>query len=58
MFTRLRFFSILFGVLGYGPVAQAHDSRPAYLEINETASGRYEVLWRTPINAGCDCRWC
>ena len=28
------------------------NSRPAYLEINETAPGRYEVLWRTPINAG------
>ena len=26
--------------------------RPAYLEVNETAPGRYEVLWRTPINAG------
>ena len=52
MFTRLLFFSILFGVLGHGPVAQAHDSRPAYLEINETAPGRYEVLWRTPLNAG------
>jgi hydrogenase/urease accessory protein HupE len=52
VFTRLLFLSILFGVLGHGPVAQAHDSRPAYLEINETAPGRYEVLWRTPINAG------
>jgi hydrogenase/urease accessory protein HupE len=52
MFTRLLFLSILFGVLGHGPVAQAHDSRPAYLEINETSPGSYEVLWRTPINAG------
>ena len=39
-------------VLGHGPVAQAHDSRPAYLEINETAPGRYEMLWRTPVSAG------
>jgi hydrogenase/urease accessory protein HupE len=38
--------------LGHGGVAQAHDSRPAYLEINETAPGRYEVLWRIPISAG------
>src|ERR1700730_4926738 len=52
VFTRLLFLSILFGVRGQGPVAQAHDSRRAYLEINETARGRYEVLWRTPINAG------
>ena len=26
--------------------------RPAYLEINETAPGRYEMLWRTPVSAG------
>ncbi|MGJ7508660.1 HupE/UreJ family protein [Variovorax sp. GT1P44] len=32
--------------------AQAHDSRPAYLEITETAQGRYDVLWRTPLTAG------
>lgn len=31
---------------------QAHESRPAYLEINETAAGRYDVLWRTPVLAG------
>ncbi|TYL87039.1 hypothetical protein [Bradyrhizobium cytisi] len=43
---------IVLATLGHGSVAQAHDSRPAYLELNETASGRYEVLWRTPINAG------
>ena len=52
VFTRLLFLAILFGVLGRVPVALAHDSRPAYLEINETAPGRYEVLWRTPVNAG------
>ncbi len=52
MFTRLLFLLTLLGALGHGPVAQAHDLRPAYLEINETAPGRYEVLWRTPISAG------
>ena len=30
----------------------AHESRPAYLEIMETAPGRYDVLWRTPLLAG------
>ena len=34
------------------PVAQAHESRPAYLEITETAPGRYDVLWRTPLLSG------
>ena len=52
MFTRLLLLCILFGGLIHGSIAQAHESRPAYLEINETAPGRYEVLWRTPINAG------
>ena len=32
--------------------AFAHESRPAYLEIKETAPGRYDVLWRTPLLAG------
>src|SRR5262245_41070797 len=31
---------------------QAHESRPAYLEITQTAPDRYDVLWRTPLNAG------
>lgn len=30
--------------------AAAHESRPAYLQIRETAPGRYDVLWRTPVN--------
>ena len=33
-------------------VAWAHDSRPAYLEINEIGTGHYEVLWRTPVFSG------
>jgi hydrogenase/urease accessory protein HupE len=32
--------------------AQAHESRPAYLEISETAPGQYTLLWRTPVLAG------
>jgi hydrogenase/urease accessory protein HupE len=32
--------------------ATAHESRPAYLEITETAPGRYDVLWRTPVLSG------
>jgi hypothetical protein len=33
-------------------VALAHESRPAYLEIKETAPGQFSVLWRTPVLAG------
>jgi hydrogenase/urease accessory protein HupE len=32
--------------------AFGHESRPAYLEINETAPHRYDVLWRTPVLSG------
>ena len=34
------------------PAARAHESRPAYLEIKETAPGQFSVLWRTPVLAG------
>ena len=32
--------------------AIAHDARPAYLEITETAPGRYGIMWRTPLLSG------
>jgi hypothetical protein len=32
--------------------ALAHEARPAYLEIKETAPGRYDLLWRTPVLSG------
>jgi hydrogenase/urease accessory protein HupE len=32
--------------------AWAHEARPAYLEVNETAPARYDVLWRTPMLSG------
>src|SRR5262245_37411152 len=44
--------SLWLGLLAYVPAALAHESRPAYLEINETAPGRYAVLWRTPLLSG------
>jgi len=34
------------------PAARAHESRPAYLELKETAPGRFSVIWRTPVLAG------
>jgi hypothetical protein len=43
---------LLLAGLAASPVAQAHEARPAYLEIQETAPGRYTVLWRTPVLAG------
>ena len=32
--------------------AQAHEARPAYLELTETAPNQFNVLWRTPVLAG------
>lgn len=32
--------------------AQAHEVRPAYLELRETTPGQFSVLWRTPVMAG------
>jgi len=32
--------------------AMAHEARPAYLEIKETAPGRFDLLWRTPVLSG------
>jgi hypothetical protein len=38
--------------LAQTPDAWAHESRPAHLEVTETAPGRYDVLWRTPLLSG------
>lgn len=50
--TRLGKFPLLLSLALFAQFAQAHESRPAYLEINETVPGGYDVLWRTPLNAG------
>ena len=34
------------------PTTQAHEARPAYLEIKETSPNQFSVLWRTPVLAG------
>jgi len=45
-------FGLLATLVSLAWPADAHESRPAYLEIRETAPGRYDVLWRTPLLAG------
>lgn len=47
-----RFFGLGLMLLGLAPCPRAHESRPAYLEINETGPGRYDLLWRTPLLSG------
>jgi len=39
-------------MLGSVPLACAHEIRPAYLQIDEIAPGRYQLLWRTPVLSG------
>ena len=43
---------LLLAALFFLQAAQAHESRPAYLEIKESAPGQYAVLWRTPVLSG------
>jgi len=43
---------LLVGLAALAPLALAHEARPAYLEIKETAPGRFDVLWRTPVLSG------
>ncbi len=44
--------ALLMATFGAPPDASAHESRPAYLEIEESAPGQFAVRWRTPVLAG------
>ena len=47
------FFARLTGLLLVAvSIASAHEARPAYLEIKETAPLQYAILWRTPLLSG------
>ena len=46
------FLPSLAAALLLATVARAHETRPAYLEVKETAPGQLSVLWRTPVLAG------
>ena len=43
---------LLLAITAHMPVAWAHEARPAYLEIKETAPGQFSILWRTPLLSG------
>lgn len=51
---RLRWWSagLLLVLVFVGANVWAHEARPAYLELKETAPNQYSVLWRTPVLAG------
>jgi hypothetical protein len=46
----MRPFLALLALLFWPAIAQAHEARPGYLEMNETAHGEYDVLWKQPAN--------
>jgi hydrogenase/urease accessory protein HupE len=46
------FVSFLLLILIVPQRVRAHEIRPAFLEINQTASDRFNLLWRIPIMAG------
>lgn len=55
MTRRLRiapFVTFLLLILIVPQSVRAHEIRPAFLEIKQTASDRFNLLWRIPITAG------
>lgn len=39
---------MLLAIAALSRSAAAHEVRPAYLEIRETAPGTYDILWKVP----------
>ncbi|MCH9751632.1 MAG: HupE/UreJ family protein [Alphaproteobacteria bacterium] len=37
---------------GLSPIAAAHEVNPAFLELTETESGQFDVVWKQPIKDG------
>jgi hydrogenase/urease accessory protein HupE len=53
LWLRLALAALLLALIVRAPiVAEAHEIRPAYLQIDEVANRRYRLLWRTPVLAG------
>jgi hydrogenase/urease accessory protein HupE len=46
---RISPFAILLSLLCIVSLASAHELRPAYLELRETRTGEFSVLWKTPM---------
>jgi len=48
----LVFFVGLCALAAFASTGQAHEIRPAYLQIDQTGADRFAVLWRTPLFSG------
>lgn len=42
----------ILGLVAPGVPLQAHEIRPAYLQIDQVGADRYNILWRTPLFSG------
>jgi len=49
---RLAILAALVWLAGLSHPAQAHEVNPAFLELTETDTGRYEVVWKQPLKDG------
>ena len=48
----IRLLAGLLAALLLAGLAQAHEVRPAYLQVDQTGPDRYTVIWRTPLLSG------
>ncbi len=46
--TRLSYWLAILGLLASAAVANAHEARPAYLELQQVDADHYDVLWKVP----------
>lgn len=42
-------FPAIFAILSLARPLAAHESRPAFLDVREFATGQYEVIWKRPM---------
>ena len=47
MWRALQLLALLLGI-GFGVGAQAHEVRPAYLELQQSGPETWDVLWKVP----------
>lgn len=52
MIMVLRTLLLLLAICLLGERVEAHEIRPAYLQIDQVDSDTYDVVWRTPLMAG------
>ena len=50
--VRSTILGLAFAALAIFQNADAHEARPAYMQVTEIAPQRYEILWRTPVLSG------